>query len=1238
MDSNFQFDPNEIDTEEMRLQAQQLADTIDEQAQLDRQSQELKKGTERREQLVKETKDVREKKDGGGIKGVFKEAQSAIQGGLQDTASSLVTAPERVIDMATGKMAREGDNYDPKSDDFFVDSENPIETKTVWGNLLRGFVHFGTLAIVPVKGQAALGIKIGNRLLNAAAIGATSDILSKYSQEDNALGAIAKRYPQFNNVLATKDEDHPAMKTFKNVMEGMGIGLMFDGAAMAIGKVAKTDQAKGLVDAVTRKEARAKNREAKRIEWAKQQMEDTTEFRAPKNDPVADAHQGTVRSSSEDMGDIARQQDKARAYSDTDGGFDPVVPEVMVERAARTAKESEEVTRGVLKKLMSTDYFKKVEGELKAQNISLSEAYKESLQFLQYMGTGREAADLTPEQFLAGLERAKIPLGFGDVDVVVSRQARTLDLVIGSLINEIRETGLSGRELADIVDIHDVDGPAKGLLDKLQFAITERKKAGYAAGSYLQAMSDGRKGKIFEKTDLKKQKEFVETKIEESKTAVKAMFELADAQPTDDLSKAIFELFSGMGKGPSGINTIDDFDKWATATIKGGNFKGKMQNGQLAREVQGVFIASTLSGPKTPIRAILGTSTATFLRPISAMVGAGLRLDGRTFREAMASTNAMIETIPEAFQVFQTRLQSYWSGDVATYASRYQEKTASDVNWEALGQWAESRGTDGDKAAYRIANIARGLNDNKFLNYSTKLMAATDDAFGHIIGRAKMRERAFVQATNNLDAGDITEITPELIKSYENNFYGQIFDGDGAIKPEALDVTFQKKEATLTKDMQGFSKGLNDLFEKTPWAKPFFLFARTGVNGLELTAKHTPLMNRFIEESNLIRRATADNLEDVRQFGITTPEELAQAKAVQLGRQAVGSSVIFMASMAYLRGELSGDGPPDRQKLRTWTSGGWKRRRLTVGGVTVDYDAIEPFNQIFAAVANIGDYSEMMGEQWTKDHLQKAAIVIGGTLASKSYLVGLQQMVDLLTFKPGSVPRTLASIGNNALPLSSLRNEMGKVINPYMKELNSGINDSLRNRNLFMEPLAIEELPIKYDILNGKPLKDYDFMTRMFNAFSPVQVNLDYSPGRKLLFESGFATNLSTFNAPDGTDLKRAPRVRSKFQEAIGKQNLEQKLNSLAKNPKIIASIKEMKADARKGNRDLDPDKSYYHLKIISKLFRDAEKRAWASISRDPAVEELINKRKSMRIREIKKLKKTRTYNDSIDPLLNLYK
>ena len=38
-----------------------------------------------------------------------------------------------------------------------------------------------------------------------------------------------------------------------------------------------------------------------------------------------------------------------------------------------------------------------------------------------------------------------------------------------------------------------------------------------------------------------------------------------------------------------------------------------------------------------------------------------------------------------------------------------------------------------------------------------------------------------------------------------------------------------------------------------------------------------------------------------------------------------------------------------------------------------------------------------------------------------------------------------------------------------MKELSSGIGDAIRNRNLITEGLAVEEIPTKYDMLNGKP-------------------------------------------------------------------------------------------------------------------------------------------------------------------------
>ena len=164
--------------------------------------------------------------------------------------------------------------------------------------------------------------------------------------------------------------------------------------------------------------------------------------------------------------------------------------------------------------------------------------------------------------------------------------------------------------------------------------------------------------------------------------------------------------------------------------------------------------------------------------------------------------------------------------------------------------------------------------------------------------------------------------------------------------------------------------------------------------------------------------------------------------------------------------------------------------------------SFEPFNLILSSIADIGDHSQLMGEQWTEQQFQKMMLVIAQGITSKSYLAGIQQFVEL--FAPeqqGSQEKIIASLINNQVPLSSLRNELGKLFNPHMKELNSGWQDAIRNRNLISENLAPNQLPIKYDMLTGQPIKDWDFVTRMFNAFSPVNFNMDYSPGRKLLFD-----------------------------------------------------------------------------------------------------------------------------------------
>jgi len=640
--------------------------------------------------------------------------------------------------------------------------------------------------------------------------------------------------------------------------------------------------------------------------------------------------------------------------------------------------------------------------------------------------------------------------------------------------------------------------------------------------------------------------------------------------------------------------------------MRGGSFKGKPKTvGALIRELGSMFTHSVLSGPKTAVRAVMGTSSATFARPMAMAIGGAMKGDFITARQGLASLNAMREAIPESFQLFKTRLNGYWSGQLTGKNTRFFEKSRGDDTWDMYGHWAETRGNTKDKMIYRMANLARGANDSRFLTYSTKLMQATDDAFGLIIGRARAREKAFIRATEALPDGDFVNFDEKFFKNMEDYFDTQIFDSEGNLQ-DAM-AAYTKREATLTQELNGFAQHLDSAFKEAPWARPFFLFARTGINGLNLTAKHTPGLNLLVKEYRDIAFAKpGGDLSGLKAYGINNAQDLMTAKAVQNGRMAMGGIAISMASMAYLGGGLHGNGPTDRKKRQSWMDMGWKPRTVKIGSQWVSYDAFEPYNQILALIGDVGDHMDLMGEEWAEDNFLKLAAAMASTVTSKSYMAGLQSFVDLFSGAPGQQNRIIASLANNTLPLSSLRNEIGKVLNPYTKELGSDIWSSIRNRNQITEGLAADGgLPTKYDILNGRPIKDHDFITRMFNAVSPVQFNLDYTPGRQMLFNSGFDLRVVGYSSPTGIDLSQAPEIRSLFQKAIGDQNLEAKFDKLATQRNMQVSIAQMNYHKRNGMKWKDP-KDYPHYKIIAKEFDRVKRRAWAKINQDPKIQRLI--------------------------------
>ena len=1225
------FDP---DKDDIDFIADKTREAIDEFRQRQQARQvAAQQDVQEEEQAVSEQVDPRNAETWG-AKALIKEGQSILSGGLQDTASSLATFPERTIDALSGEMQREKEEKGKYTPEWtpFNSYDNPIETKTWWGKQLRGLVHFGSLALGTVaaaKAVAATGVVtipaglVGlttSSLARGAAIGAVSDLISKESDEQNVLGALRQRYGWADTPLATKDTDHPVMMKIKNIVEGMGIGLVFDGVAYTLKKGSQP-----VVDQIIK---RNKSLDDQTLEAGVAQLRRAeTEFRADKNRPLAEPHQGAHISQVEP--ELARTQlsRTRKEWGAEEGSAGSVTTPVERERIAQYGETDDKTVERIAKTLMSSDKFAKELKAAKGDRKALADKFREHVDAHQRITQGREAGDMSAREYLKDVIESQKDMVDG-IEILTSKDVVTLDLVVGTLLKQLRDTGIAGREIADIVDIDAIDGPTKQIVDTMLSALFLTKKARFVKSDSFRELGVGKKRK-------NAINEVVRKDVEASREAILSVLNIAK-DGDDDLLMAVYEAFSMM----KDMNTLDDFDHWARKVILGGQLEpgGINRTGTLIRELEGVMTHSILSGPKTPIRAIMGTSTATFLRPLATAIGAGLRYpfngDAITFKSSLASVNGMLEAIPESFTLFRDKLNSYWKGDIASIKTRFSEYSKGDENWEVLRRWAEDSGraSAGETAAFRVANMARSMNNSNFLTYSTKIMAATDDAFAYILGRAKMREKAMRKVLELQEGGYRTpKITKDLMKAYEDDFYSQIFDTNGNIIDEA--TKFGRKEVTLTQELTGFAKGLNDVFSAAPLAKPFFLFARTGVNGLALTGKFTPGFNFLVKEFNDIALARPDNLDNVAKYGITNPVELANAKALQTGRLAIGSAVTFMAAQAWMRGDLNGNGPVDRQKRQLWLDSKWEPRTIKLGAVRVGYDQFEPFNLIMSTIADIGDASELMGQEWTEGELQKISLVVAQAITSKSYLAGIQSFVDLFAGRPGQFDRIIAGLANNQIPLAGLRNELGKLLTPYMREISSGVDQSIRNRNLIFENFAEGEnkLPLKYDMLNGKPLKDWDFLTRAFNAVSPISLSLDQSPGRNFLFDSGYDLRKSTYYAPDGTNLTDMPRIRSEFQRAIGLQNLERELDKMAVDPRMLASMDKMYEDIRSGRRAEYDARDYYHNIMIKRLFDRARRQAWASISTRYDVAEAIRDRRARELAQ-------QTKQDTTANILNIYK
>ena len=165
----------------------------------------------------------------------------------------------------------------------------------------------------------------------------------------------------------------------------------------------------------------------------------------------------------------------------------------------------------------------------------------------------------------------------------------------------------------DLVSLDDIDGPAKQIVDTMLTALFQTKKARLILSDEFRALGAG-------KARNNAINDAVKAEVQDAKDSILSILKIAKDDPDDDLLNSLFEAFSMM----KNVNQLEDFDNFMRTVLYGGKIDPTApdRTGAIIRGLQEMMSHSILSSPKTPFRALMGTTGATFLRPVSTALGA----------------------------------------------------------------------------------------------------------------------------------------------------------------------------------------------------------------------------------------------------------------------------------------------------------------------------------------------------------------------------------------------------------------------------------------------------------------------------------------------------------------------------------------------------------------------------------------------------------------------------------------
>ena len=806
------------------------------------------------------------------------------------------------------------------------------------------------------------------------------------------------------------------------------------------------------------------------------------------------------------------------------------------------------------------------------------------------------------------------------VDMDVQKASAYLQTSMAGQVSDISES------IARLTDEDAVKRGQEMVFNRIEYLMSESGLAGKLKSQALGIRNLKRlKGKALKdaaEESVKTAQEMVVSSKQAAKQAVDQLRTISRDRPM--FLQPLVEAIALLDGKVDSMASLNNFVAQSMPEISKAYLDGQPQiPNQIVQGFYSNIYNSVLSAIGTPLKAAAGNAALMLSKPISHF--AGSITNPQQLRRGWYAYNAVLDSfVKGAKHMGYTFYKASTDPESVNYIMREDLVNRNKATMRVLRSYAEAAqeyGEDGPMVLYGMAQVLDDIGKNPVLRAGVNAMTAADGFTRAVMANVRSRLEAYDEAfAKGLPiTGDVDARADQLFKKK--------FDSFGFIDDPATNYISQ--EIALNLDSPGV-KSFTTLIRENPWMRPFLLFPRTQANVVRQFIQHSPV-NAFMKDYKKLiqnvpaRDFTNKEIEEIlttRGISVKDPKtnraEFEGIRAELRGKVALGSLMGLLAFNLFAQGRLHGSGHADKARQRTRDSLGWQRNAIQdTEGNWHTYEYLGPLGDMLTFMANVMDNAQSITQNDAMSLMQKAAFVVAASITDRSMYAGIEPMLDVVRGDGSAMVRWAANFGSSLAPLSGFRNELGRVISPAYRELDNELNQLIRNRNRFLDPIDTEgALPVENDWLTGKPIGYSDNPWINFrNAITPFKVREKDAAieERQFLFAIEYDARPVLNTARNGVKLE--PAERSALQAAMGQDPMLLKGIRRIMNKMPAEVWRERLKKARGGmllglgGEEIPADKFANLYNELDSVLRAVKRRAMSRI--DPEM------RREIRIREI---------------------